>query len=56
MYWFVRLGYLFKIGSELNVSEMLFRVRFWHPVLNATRPVRHALGLRQGKDSSRITK
>jgi hypothetical protein len=24
-----------------------FRVRLWHPLLNATRPVRHALGLRQ---------
>jgi glycosyltransferase involved in cell wall biosynthesis len=23
------------------------RVYFWHPVLNATRPIRHALGLRQ---------
>jgi len=32
------------------------RVRFWHPLLNFTRPVRHALGLRRGNDSLRITK
>ena len=24
-----------------------FRVRFWHPLLNFTRPIRHTLGLRQ---------
>jgi hypothetical protein len=27
-----------------------FRLRLWHPLLNFTRPIRHALGLRQKKD------
>jgi hypothetical protein len=56
MYWFVRLGFLFPIRQPVKRVRDAVRVRFWHPVLNATRPVRHALGLQQAKDSSRIKK
>jgi FkbM family methyltransferase len=37
-------------GTVLRLLEPMrgaFRVRFWHPLLNLTRPIRHALGLRQ---------
>jgi hypothetical protein len=30
-----------------GTGRYLVRVRFWHPLLNITRPIRHALGLRQ---------
>jgi hypothetical protein len=29
-----------------RVSRAWMRTRLWHPLLNATRPVRHAIGLR----------
>jgi glycosyltransferase involved in cell wall biosynthesis len=32
---------------QIDVIRGTARVRIWHPMLNATRPVRHALGLRQ---------
>jgi FkbM family methyltransferase len=31
----------------LDPIRRTFRVRFWHPLLNFTRPIRHSLGLRQ---------
>jgi len=34
--------------ARIHVIRATVRVGLWHPVLNATRPVRHALGLRQG--------
>jgi glycosyltransferase involved in cell wall biosynthesis len=33
--------------AQIDVIRDTARGRFWHPVLNATRPVRHALGLRR---------
>ena len=30
-----------------RLVRAVFRLRFWHPVLRLTRPVRHAIGLRQ---------
>jgi glycosyltransferase involved in cell wall biosynthesis len=56
MYWFVRIGLLFQSRRRVNLARDAFRVRFWHPVLNFTRPLRHALGLRQAKGNPRITK
>jgi glycosyltransferase involved in cell wall biosynthesis len=32
---------------QIDVIRRTARVRIWHPILNATRPVRHALGLRR---------
>lgn len=32
-------------------ARIFFQTRFWHPLLNLTRPVRHLIGLRQGKAS-----
>jgi hypothetical protein len=34
-------------SSVIDHLRRAFRVRVWHPLLNFTRPVRHALGLRQ---------
>jgi len=34
-------------NSVLDPIRRAFRVRLWHPLLNFTRPIRHALGLRQ---------
>ncbi len=34
-------------SSVIDPIRRAFRVRLWHPLLNLTRPVRHALGLRQ---------
>jgi glycosyl transferase family 2 len=34
-------------SSVLDPIRRAFRVRLWHPLLNFTRPVRHALGMRQ---------
>jgi glycosyltransferase involved in cell wall biosynthesis len=45
-----------SISAPIVLMRSMVRIRFWHPVLNATRPVRHALGLRQAKDSSRVTR
>lgn len=56
MYRFVTLGFAFQSWQRVNRVRDAVRVRFWHPVLNSTRPLRHALGLRQVKDRSRITK
>jgi glycosyltransferase involved in cell wall biosynthesis len=56
MYWFVRLGLLFQIRQRVKCIRDVVRMHFWHPVLNSTRPLRHALGLRQAKDSPRIIK
>jgi len=36
------------VREALRVSRAWIRTRLWHPLLNATRPVRHAMGLRQG--------
>jgi glycosyltransferase involved in cell wall biosynthesis len=33
--------------AQIDVMRDTARGRFWHPMLNATRPVRHALGLRR---------
>ena len=32
-----------------RMARSVFRVGFWHPILGVTRPVRHAIGLRQKK-------
>src|SRR5260370_35831886 len=34
-------------NSVIDPIRRAFRVRVWHPLLNFTRPIRHALGLRQ---------
>src|SRR6266851_544957 len=34
-------------NSVMDPIRRAFRVRVWHPLLNFTRPIRHALGLRQ---------
>jgi hypothetical protein len=34
-------------NSFIDPIRRAFRVRLWHPLLNFTRPIRHALGLRQ---------
>jgi hypothetical protein len=34
-------------ASADSALRRAFRVRLWHPLLNFTRPIRHALGLRQ---------
>jgi len=34
-------------SSAADTIRRAFRVRLWYPLLNATRPIRHALGLRQ---------
>src|SRR5258708_6575376 len=34
-------------SSVIDSIRGAFRVRLWHPLLNLTRPIRHALGLRQ---------
>jgi glycosyltransferase involved in cell wall biosynthesis len=47
MYRFARFGFSFGSWQRANLIEDTIRALFWHPVLNATRPVRHALGLRQ---------
>ena len=39
-----------------RLAKALFRNWFWHPVLNLTRPVRHALGLRQESLRSSLKK
>jgi glycosyltransferase involved in cell wall biosynthesis len=49
MYRFARFGFSFRNWRRANLLRDIIRLRFWHPVLNATRPVRHALGLRQEK-------
>jgi glycosyltransferase involved in cell wall biosynthesis len=33
--------------AQIDSIPGILRVRLWHPILNASRPVRHALGLRQ---------
>jgi hypothetical protein len=36
------------VGRDfLDLTRRAVRVRLWHPLLNFTRPIRHALGLRQ---------
>jgi transposase len=35
------------IRAQIDSIPYILRVRLWYPILNATRPVRHALGLRQ---------
>ena len=37
-------------SSVIDHLRRAFRVRIWHQLLNFTRPVRHALGLRQRKE------
>jgi glycosyltransferase involved in cell wall biosynthesis len=37
-------------SSVIDRLRRVFRVRVWHLLLNSTRPIRHALGLRQRKD------
>ena len=49
MHRFARFGFSFRNWRRANLLRDIIRLRFWHPVLNATRPVRHALGLRQEK-------
>jgi glycosyltransferase involved in cell wall biosynthesis len=56
MYRFVRLGFPFQSWQRVNRVRDAVRVCFWHPVLNATRPIRHALGFRQEKVRQRMTK
>ena len=48
MYRFVKAGFSFRSWQRVNLIGDFLRVRIWHPLLDATRPVRHALGLRQG--------
>jgi glycosyltransferase involved in cell wall biosynthesis len=48
MYRFVKFGFSFRSWQRANLIGGIISVRFWQPVLKATRPVRHALGLRQG--------
>ena len=35
------------VREGIRLSRAWMRTYVWHPVLNATRPVRHAMGLRQ---------
>jgi glycosyltransferase involved in cell wall biosynthesis len=60
MYRFARFGFSFRNWQRANLLREtirnIIRARFWHPVLNATRPIRHALGLRQEKFRSSIKK
>jgi len=46
-YWFAPTGRRFSRGWEKVLG--VTRVHFWHPLLDATRPLRHAAGLRQEK-------
>ena len=56
MYGFARLGFSFRNWQRANLVRDIIRVRFWHPVLNATRPVRNALGLRRESVQSALKK
>jgi glycosyltransferase involved in cell wall biosynthesis len=47
MYRLERFGFSFRSWQRTNRVGDIIRARFWHPVLNATRPVRHTLGLRK---------
>ena len=47
MYRLAKSGFSFRSWQRVNRAGDIIRARFWHPVLNATRPVRHALGLRK---------
>ncbi len=46
-YWFAPTGRRFSRGWEK--VRGVTRVHFWHPLLDATRPIRHAVGLRRAK-------
>jgi glycosyltransferase involved in cell wall biosynthesis len=56
MYVFARFGFSFRNWQRANLIGDTIRVRFWHPVLNVTRPVRNALGLRQESVKSALKK
>jgi glycosyltransferase involved in cell wall biosynthesis len=47
MYRFAKFGFSFRSWQRANLVGDTIRVRLWHPILNATLPVRHALGLRR---------
>ena len=48
MYRFAKFGFSFRTWERANRARDVIRTRFWYPVMNATRQVRHAVGLRQG--------
>jgi len=47
-YWFAPTGRQFSRGWDK--VRAVTRVHFWHPLLDATRPIRHAVGLRRAKN------
>ena len=47
MYRLAKCGFSFRSWQRATRAGDIIRAQFWHPVLNATRPVRHALGLRK---------
>ncbi len=48
MYRFAKFGFSFRNWERANCVKDVIRTRFWYPILNATRRVRHTVGLRQG--------
>jgi hypothetical protein len=45
LHWFAPTARRFNRGWAK--VQQIARVHFWHPLLNATRPIRHAVGLRE---------